>query len=179
MICTCDIDGFKETEDRRLRIFNKMPIYKMELLARSIIISLAFDFQCEANIDADMWFGVSIKSPLLEESLWIECDHPFDAFAFAWEYLLDKFPDKLSWINSKTEDKYAERLSKSMYATYELAEDILNDHYKIHDDNKYNHDCNMCNSLLYMPGYQESHIQDTWGAKDFESEINNAFDYLE
>jgi hypothetical protein len=175
MICTCDIDGFKETEDRRLRIFKKMPIYGMHSLATSIIMSLAFDFQCEASIYSDQWFGVTIKSPLLEDPLWIECDHPFDAFAFAWEYFADKFPGKISWHSYETTDKYIESISEAMFATYKVSENNLNNHYKTHDDCKYNCGCDICNSLSHILCYQKQHIEESWGAKVFDTEINNRY----
>lgn len=96
MICTCRIDGFLPTEERRLRIFNRMRLDDKEDLTTAIVLSLAFDFKAEVDLLADQWFGLSLDTPLLEDGLYIECDDPEDGLAYMWEHLAEKFPERVS-----------------------------------------------------------------------------------
>lgn len=97
MVCTCDHEDFIKTEQRRLRIFSRMKIRDMENLTSAIIMSLAFDFLAEVNLFADVWFGVLLKTPLLEEDgLYVQCDHPEEGLALLWEHLAEQFPERVS-----------------------------------------------------------------------------------
>ena len=97
MVCTCGADGVREVEERRLRIFRRMRLENMENLTEAVVLSLAFDFSCDANVYVDMWFGIAFETPLLpDEKLFLPCDGPHDGFAAIWEMLSERFPERVT-----------------------------------------------------------------------------------
>lgn len=106
MVCTCHYKDVVTAEKRRLRIFERMKLRSMENLTTAIILSLAFDFGADVSLAADMWFGISLTTPLIKEDLYIECDYPEEGLAFLWEYLAKRFPGRVSVSNNKNAERH-------------------------------------------------------------------------
>lgn len=128
MVCTCERDGVRAVEDRRLAIFRRLGLRDMDSLVEAIVLSLAFDFGCAAEVYVDQWFGISLSTPLLGECIFVPCDEPQDGFAAAWEMLDQKFPGRASASTVKSEPRplsgsdrnaVAERISAGLFSVYE------------------------------------------------------------
>lgn len=179
MICTCRADGVRETEARRLRIFKRMGLDDMGDLTKAIILSLAFDFLAVGYLAADMWFGVTLRTPLVEKGLYIECDHPADGYAALWEELAEKFPQmvsvKLGTAPSAT--RVTERISEVLLANYTSADAIYRGH-RAHA-HKGDNDCPPCEDCsVFMSLYITTRrtLEEAWGSRDLDPAIDEAYE---
>lgn len=178
MICTCDAEGVREVEERRLRIFRRMGLEEMEDLTLAIILSLGCDFQVDAELYADMWFGLSISTPLLEEGLFPTCDWPGDGLAAAWEYLAEKFPDQVSVKpdTSPARVRVAERVSAALLLAYEEAEAAYREHRaEAHDGPNDCPPCEDCSTLLTLSVTAHHTLDVSWGSRGLEKAVEEAY----
>lgn len=170
MICTCTVAGVKEVELRRIRIFNKLCLDECNKLTTAIVLSLGFDFQAEAEIYMDQWFGVSLETSLLEKDLFIQCDDPGDGLAALWEYLVEKFPDKLS-VNSRQNIEHAQAavaVADALFQQYKTAETSYRDHRVGHSDEEF---CDECSRLLSILNKLHYSLNNYWGLCDLDVSI--------
>ena len=175
MACSCGIDGLRQTEARRLRIYRRIGFGPMLDLTQAIIMSLAFDFQAEVNVGADMWFGVWLRSPYGDVD--VQCDWIEDGLAAAWEYLADRHPELVSVRKDwRGDPSIVERFSAGALKLYE---DVEND-YKAHrtaahvDDN----DCPPCEDCDILRDLQvtvSKTLQDLWGAEVMLKEMEKVY----
>ena len=179
MICTCRAEGVREVEVRRLRIFHRMGLDDMSDLTAAIILSLGFDFQAEAEIYADQWFGVSVETPLVEKGLSIECDDPADGLAALWEELAEKFPEKVS-VKQNTSAmgvRVTERISAALLSNYESAEALYRGHRV--QAHKGDNDCPPCDDCsVFMSLSVTAHVVlgESWGSRDLEKAVEKSFE---
>lgn len=177
MVCTCEVDGVRETEARRLRIFHRMQLDDMKDLTLAVALSLTFDFQASADVAADMWFGVSLDTPLLKDGLYIQCDWPYDGLAALWEQLAAQFPERVSVNpNRQAEHAVAERASAELLAQYEVAEAAYRSHRTTVHPKDDSPRCKDCDAL--METYIRAHkaLDEAWGAKALDGVIDRAFE---
>jgi hypothetical protein len=178
MICTCRADGVREVETRRLRIFHRMGLEDMGDLTTAIILSLAFDFQADGEICADMWFGVSLSSPILEKGLFIQCDWPGDGLAALWEQLAEKFPERVS-VKSETSPMHVrvmERISAALLSNYESAEGAYREHRAAaHKDDNDCPPCEDCSVARSLSATAHWTLDEAWGARALEKAVEKAF----
>lgn len=193
MICTCSAEGVYEVEQRRLRIFKRMNLDDMGDLTTAIILSLAFDFQADASIAADMWFGVSLRSPLLADErfaelgyvyqgqryLNIECDWPGDGLAWLWEQLAEKYPERVS-VRQGTPERNVRimtRISSGLFSNYDSAWTLYRGHrVQAHKDDN---DCPPCEDCdVYRSLFVTAHhtLDEAWGGRDLDKAIEKAFE---
>lgn len=179
MVCTCEVEGVRSVEARRLHIFQLMGLDDMGDLTTAIILSLAFDFQADARIDADMWFGVWLTTPLLEKDLSIDCDWPMDGLAALWEELAEKFPERVSVKpnTSPAKVRVMERISASLLANYEGAEAIYRHHrvmsHKGDDDCPPCEDCAVFQSLSITA---HRALDEAWGSEALDRAVEKALE---
>lgn len=176
MVCTCDADGFREAEARRIRIYRRMGLLDMGDLTTAIILSLAFDFGADADIGADMWFGVSVVTPVGD--VYVECDAIEDGLAAAWEHLAEAHPQRVSVCDrARRELRVAERMSAGMLAWYEGAETAYRAHRAAaHRDNNDCPPCEDCSVLLGLSITAKLTLQESWGAEVVERAAAKAFE---
>jgi hypothetical protein len=173
MVCTCSLSGICSVEDRRLRIFRRMNLANMADLATAIVLSLAFDFGSDAWISADMWFGVSLDTPLDPDGVYIECDHPADGLAAIWEYLAERFTERVS-VNGGACDPNAEQRSAELFAQCIATDAPYQEHRATVHEGKDGW-CDEC-TRIHHP-YVEAHvaIDNAWGADTLDKAVDAAF----
>lgn len=134
--------------------------------------------QAEAEIYADQWFGVSIKTPLVEKDLYIECDDPMDGLAALWEELAEKFPERVS-VNQGTSAmgvRVMERISKGLLLNYEIAEaDYRSHRAAAHKDDNDCPPCEDCSVLMSLSITAHRVLEEAWGSRDIEKAVEKAF----
>ncbi len=176
MVCTCDIDGVREVEERRLRIFRRMGLDAMEELTTAIILSLAFDFQADVDVYADQWFGVRLKTPLASEYIYVECDHPGDGLAVIWEHLVGAFPDRVPAQSNPTTTRIAERVSGFLLGQYESATNNFDKHQEDAGHNGINFaTCEDCMVFFAISSMADRSLDEAWGSRVLEPTIEKAF----
>lgn len=181
MICTCQAEGVREVEARRLRIFRRMGLDDMGDLTTAIILSLAFDFQATAEIAADMWFGVSLDVPLLGVGPYIECDWPGDGFAALWEQLAEQFPERVSVKPAGATlgscIRVTERISAWLLANYVHAETSYRSHREAaHKDDNDCPPCEDCSVFMSLSITAHHTLDEAWGSRDLEKALKKAFE---
>lgn len=172
MVCTCGVKFVAKAEERRVRVAERMQLPRMSDLATALVLSLAFDFGCDAWIMADMWFGLSLETALVPEGVYVECDHPIDGLAAAWEALAERFPERVSLGSGL--DPEARKRSTELLAACVAADVPYREHRKtVHDDK--DGWCDNC-SQLHDP-YVEAHValDEAWGSETLERAVNAAF----
>jgi len=176
MVCTCRVDGVREAEERRLRIFRRMGLKVMEDLTTAIVLSLAFDFQADADVGADMWFGVYVSSPVGGVS--VECDAVEDGLAAAWEHLANRDPQRVSVCEGGSGHiRIVERLSAGVFAWYEVADRAYREHRAAsHRDDNDCLPCEDCSVLLGLSIRAKIVLADVWGARVLDPAVQKAFD---
>lgn len=175
MVCTCRAEGVREAEARRLRIFRRMGLGSMRDLTTAVILSLGFDFQAEADVGADMWFGVWVQTP--NGNVDVQCDAVGDGLAAAWEHLADAQPQLVSVCEGGGEgNRVVERLSAGMLAWYEGAEAAYREHRAAaHRDDNDCPPCEDCSVLRSLTVTAQVMLEDAWGARDLEPAIEKAY----
>lgn len=177
MVCTCDVEGVRETEARRIRIFQRMKLDNMKDLTTAILLSLAFDFQGEAsNIYADQWFAVSFQSPLM--SLDVECDWPADGFAVIWEHMAEQFPERVSVKLGGLESmaRICLRISAVLLSQYEEAMARYTSHREVHKDNPHDsYKCEDCSVFMSLSIIACQSLMDEWGFDALKDATEKAF----
>lgn len=175
IVCTCGVEGVREVEARRMRIFHRMGLDDMDELHTAIILSLAFDFQAKAYICADMWFGVDVESPLLEGGIGIQCDCPWDGLAAIWEHLATQFPDR---VQVKPDPRAmcvraTGRISAALFSIYETAEAGYRAHRTAHKDERdWCEDCEVLQSLSIIA---HRTLDEAWGSDVLDEAVKQAF----
>lgn len=185
MICTCDAEGTRGVEARRLRIFKRMGLDDMRDLTTAIILSLAFDFEADASIAADMWFGVYLDTPLIKDTpsaargLSIECDWPHDGLAYLWEQLAEKFPERVS-VNPNPKTlalRVSERVSSALLRHYEEHDAKYRDHRALtHNGPNDCPPCEDCDVLLTLKVVAHHALDEMWGSDALDRAIEKAWD---
>lgn len=179
MICTCSVDGVRDVEARRLRIFRRVGLGDMGDLTTAIILSLGFDFQASAEIEADQWFGVSVRTPLVEGGLYVECDWPTDGLASLWEELAEAFPERVSVAGSASimGVRVTERISAALLSSYERAEAVYREHRAAaHKDDNDCPPCEDCSVFMSLSITAHRVLDEVWGLRDVEQAIERAFE---
>jgi hypothetical protein len=179
MVCTCGIEGVREVEARRLRIFKHFGLSDMGELTTAIVLSLAFDFKAHVCVYADMWFGVELTTPSVYGRLYIQCDHPGDGLAVLWEHLVGKFPGRaaIKGAASPAVVRVTERVSAALLEKYEVADKVYQEHREgAHagpNDCPPCEDCAVCTSLR-SAAHQT--LDRAWGADVLDAAIEKAFE---
>lgn len=177
MVCTCSADGVREVEERRLRIYRRMGLRHPLDLAEAIVLSLAFDFGCEANVDADQWFGISFHTPLLGDGFQT-CDDPFDGFAMIWELCAEKDPDRVTHADraSVIQVGAAARVSEALLARYLLDDRTYRDHRAAaHAGPNDYPPCEDCETLLTLSVSSQHAMSSHWGSRSLDTCVDAAF----
>ena len=179
MVCVCGIDGVRGVEARRLRIFRRLGLDDMGDLTTAIIFSLAFDFGADVEIGADMWFGVSVTSPLVEDGIYIQCDWPGDGLAAIWEHLVEKFPEVATAksVETLSHVRVTERVSAALLSHYESVEAA----YRAHREAAHAgpNDCPPCEDCavgLSLKVAAHQTLDRVWGAGELDPAIEKAFE---
>lgn len=177
MVCTCDEDGVREVEERRLRIYRRMGLRHSYDLAEAIVLSLAFDFGCEAVVDVDQWFGISFHAPLLGEGFQA-CDDPFDGFAAIWEACAEKDPERVTsaGLASDLHASAAERVSATLFVRYLRDERAYRDHRTgAHEGPNDCPPCEECEALLAIMISSSHAMSAYWGRSRLDACVDDAF----
>lgn len=95
MICTCEPDGMRAAVALRLEIQQQLGVASTDAWTAAVL-SLAWDFGCDVDVMADMWFGVSVHAGD-GTSAYIECDSPFDGVFALWKEAASRSP----WLVSR------------------------------------------------------------------------------
>ncbi|HYX22222.1 MAG TPA: hypothetical protein VFA98_15370 [Thermoanaerobaculia bacterium] len=178
MVCTCKKDGVLEVEERRLRIYKRMGLRHSFDLAEAIVMSLAFDFGCEADVDVDLWFGISFRTPLLGEGFQA-CDDPFDGFAAIWEACAEKAPERVTCAGqaSAVHGSAVEIVSAALVVRYTHDEQRYRDHRaEKHDGPNDCPPCEDCEALLALMISSAHALSWEWGRNRLDECANAAFD---
>lgn len=175
MLCTCEAEGVREAEERRLRVYQRLGVVHMERLTEAVLLSLAFDFQANADIGADMWFGVYVESPFGNVS--VECDDPADGFLAAWEALADKHPFTRG-PGTEVDFQIISRISAEILAWCEKVDGEHEAHRKAahKDDN----DCPPCVDCSVGRGLRATaHVtlKNAWGRETLDPAVEKSFEY--
>lgn len=172
MVCTCKLSGVRKAEDRRVRIAERMQLPRMSDLATAIVLSLAFDFGCDAWILADVWFGVSVETALVPDGISVECDHPIDGLAATWERLAEFFPHCVSVGPGL--DPSARECSAELLAACFATDVPYQDHRRTVHEGKDGW-CDDC-SRIHNP-YVDAHVvlDEAWGSNSLEPAIGAAY----
>lgn len=172
MVCTCGVKFVAKAEERRMRVAERMQLPRMSDLATALVLSLAFDFGCDAGLMAGMWFGLSLETPLVPEGVYVECDHPIDGLASAWEALAERFPERVSLGHGL--DPEARKQSAELLAACVATDAPYREHREMVHDGKDGW-CDDC-SRIHHP-YAEAHVvlDEAWGSKTLEPAVNAAF----
>lgn len=179
MICTCSFSGVQESEMRRLRIFQRLGLTDMRELTTVVILSLAFDFGADVDLYADQWFGISLTSPLVDERLEIECDHPADGLAALWEYLVEKFPECATAMGAATSfhTQVTNRVSEALLSHYEAQKACAKAHREAeHADRGYTPTCVDCAVGLNLSIAAHLLLGESWGSHVLDAAIVKAFE---
>ncbi len=109
MICTCDAAGIRAVEALRVDAMRRLGLARPEDVTLAVVLSLAFDFAADAEVDADQWFRVYLTTPLKPDVpieiacdhpadglIEIDCDHPADGLLYLWTELATQFPERLT-----------------------------------------------------------------------------------
>lgn len=178
MVCTCDGDGVREIEERRVRIYRRMGLRHAYDLAEAIVVSLAFDFGCEADVDVDQWFGISFHTPLLGDGFQA-CDDLFDGFAAIWEACAEKDPGRVTSANKTTDlhTKAVERVSATLFVRYIRDELVYRDHRTTaHAGPNDYPPCEDCETLLSIMVSSSHALSHHWGRSRLDACVDAAFD---
>lgn len=132
MVCTCDAEHIRKNEARRIRALNVMRLSEMKDLTSAVILSLAFDFSVhDFDVDVDQWFAVGVRTPLLDDWLYVECDYVADGVLALWEKLALDFPNLVSIKRTGISGfETAENISASLLNEYKEAKILFQDHLK-------------------------------------------------
>ena len=174
MVCTCEPDGFLPTEERRLRIYNRMRLEEREDLTKAIVLSLAFDFGACVDVFADQWFGVSLETPLSEDGLYVQCDHPEDGIAALWEHLAERFPERVSAKDARSDRRarVAALVSAALVDQYKVAES----HWRGSTRSECDSQNDAYHAALELFVLAERTIRNMWGAADLDLAADRAMD---
>jgi hypothetical protein len=176
MVCTCRTDGIREVEDRRLRIFRRMRLKDMNDLAEAIVLSLAFDFQCDAEVYVDQWFGIGLETPLVDKSLFVPCDDPADGFAAVWEHLAERFPERVTKMDREPNARAAERISAALFERCVVTERDYEGHREgAHDGPNDCPPCEDCDVLLTLMISAHIALEMAWGRRSLDACVEAAF----
>ena len=167
MICTCELDGMREVETRRLDVMRRLGVPRMENLTSAVIFSLAFDFRADADIAADMWFGTGIETPLVPAGLFVQCDWPEDGLAYLWTVLADAFPEVVTKGPATEEDfAVAARASADLLAAKAA-------HRATHSDSRSTcGECDVCTDAWVARLHS---VREAWGSAVLDKAIDIAF----
>ena len=148
----------------------------MRSLTTAIILSLAFDFEADAEVYADMWFGISLRTPLLEDGVFVQCDWPHDGLAELWEYLAHKFPERVSVQRDRSDlqANVANRISAGMMERYEEAQRAYRDHRGGAHPDRACPPCEDCEVLASLSNALRCMLDLEWGSKDVDPAIERA-----
>lgn len=176
MVCVCSIDGVREIEALRLQIFRRMGLSDPKDLTTAIVLSLAFDFQCDAYIAADQWFGLSVETPLVPDGVHVECDHPADGLAVVWERLADRFPERVSVARNGEPGSLqpVAKASNTRLAHYEALYAKKEEHYATHG-NDYVSGCDDCKANMSLSCAARVAMNEAWGLDVLEPAIEAAY----
>jgi hypothetical protein len=181
MVCTCEADGERATEDLRRRIFDLMGLSDMGQLTTAILLSLAFDFNATACIAGDMWFGVYVSTP--DEDVDVECDNPADGSAAAWSCLAAAYPERVSvseeWP-SQTEERAAQAavhaVADALLATFEKDDAAYRAHREAaHDGPNDCPPCEPCSTLRDAMVQARIELENAWGARALDDAVEAAY----
>lgn len=177
VICTCNADGIREVEARRLRIMRRMRLNRAADLTSAIVLSLAFDFRADAWISADMWFGVSLETPLHSDGLYVECDWPGDGLAFMWEKFADMFPECVTvnvgaWF---ADIQAVEATAYDLMKEVDRGEKDREVHKLEKHAGEYVHECAECRDGIDRAVAAHHALEDFWGAESLDLAIDKAF----
>lgn len=177
MKCTCHISGIQEAEERRERIFLRMGLSSTEDLTTAIVLSLAFDFQADAEIDADQWFGISLTSPLLDESIWVECDWPLDGLAACWEVLAERFPERATSavVVDQDQRQAAQATVKGLLKAFAQADGAYRQHRDQEHPNPADDWCPTCRELGAVSIDTHTALDEAWGSDSLNPAIDAIF----
>jgi hypothetical protein len=171
MICTCKSDGVAEVEAMRLDVMKRLGLSRTEEMAPAVIMSLAFDYQADAEIYLDQWFGVSLSTPSPSGGLWVACDDPMDGLTYLWLQLEELSPDRRTSRGAGTDAdvEAAARWSAEHVAKLEALEAEEKAHEATHGE-KYDNKCVAClDNTKHVAVYQTIHR--AWGSAALDAAI--------
>ena len=176
MICTCKSKGIRELETMRVSAMRRLGVADPAALTSAIIFSLAFDFSADAEVDMDQWFGVSVRTPLRSESLFIACDEPEGGLLYLWGTLDKEFPDRSSARGPGVERDFvaASDASRALVEAIVAAERASEAHHASHGGN-YVHDCTTCRQNLDVEVDLHIKVGKMWGGDTMTPEVDRLF----
>lgn len=172
MVCTCGVKFVAKAEERRVRVAERMQLPRMSNLATALVLSLAFDFGCDAWLMADVWFGLSLETSLVPEGVYIECDHPLDGLAAAWEALVERFPERVSVGPGL--DPEARKRSAELLAACFAADVPYREHRKAAHEGKDGW-CDNCSRIHHLYVEARVALDEAWGSETLGLAVKDAF----
>lgn|GEM_PF-4010435 len=173
MICTCKSKGIRELETMRTSAMRRLGVADPAALTSAIIFSLAFDFGADANVYMDQWFGISVRTPLRDKSIFIECDEPEGGLLYLWGSLDKEFPDRCSARGPGVESDFvaASDASRALVDAIVAAERASKIHHSAHSG-KYAHECMSCRQNMDVEVDLHIKVGKMWGADTMLPEID-------
>ncbi len=138
---------------------------------------MTFDFRADVDIDADMWFGISLSTPLFDDHLYIECDRPDDGLAFLWEHLAERFPERVPALSSRKDrsEPLATLISAALVEQYKVSEEHWRDVSRHHDVRSDGSPPEVHYADLHLYVLAEKNIRNMWGVNALDAAIGKAF----
>ena len=171
MVCTCDVEGAHEVEVRRLYAARTLGVRASDLTS-TLIMSLAFDFGADAQIDMDMWFGVSVETT--EDTLYIECDDPADGLLWLWGHLSEKYPGRAHRGSVSEEEHEADLFqSECLFNAWQSAMEAADRHHAEHESG-FSSSCDVCMEGINTSGRLHAAIGLFWGVEVLNPAIKAA-----
>jgi hypothetical protein len=179
MQCICGEYGVRAAEERRLRVFERLGVARMNDLLTAVVFSLAFDFGCTAGILADQWFGVSVRSSLDTEGIFVPCDAVSDGLLAAWENLAGRYPERVTTNPARSSGSVtiARVVSGVLIAQYGAVERAHREHRRAaHKDDNDCPPCVDCEVGMTLRSIAMASLGIAWGERVLDPAIEKAFD---
>ena len=118
MICTCDEEGERAAVALRLEVQRRLGVGSKDGWTAAIL-SLAWHFDCELDVMADQWCGVSATASD-GTGAYIECDWPFDGVFALWKEAADRSPERLTDCGPCTDVSETQARAEALIAEYKV-----------------------------------------------------------
>jgi hypothetical protein len=163
MICTCSYDGIRDVLAMRFEGMRRLNLVEAKQLTAAVVLSLAFDFQAEAEVASDQWFGVSVFAA--GRRLLVACDDPADGLLYLWLCLVYPEPSRvLRPFGTREDFERAEREAAPILERIKLAFDLpCSAKAALSEEESHRHYCDVCRENIHAQVEAESALDVMWG----------------